>query len=196
MQTYDTSELEQLTYLTCGDDVRQQFETWIGGMTMDRDGECGPDRVEGEETIPGYLTWIRDHNQSADFFPGGMFQTFFWRNTRTGEIVATGTIAPDDRGVKEQYELGGDGLWGGVNVRFDLRGRGLGKFACARIDEHIRSFAATEGKSKLFHLFTANPVAEHIYETLGFERNPLGEINTAAFGDERLWSKTYTLIAA
>jgi len=196
MQTYNTDELEQLTYLACDATTREQFEAWIGGMTMERDGEHGQDRTEGVETIPGYLSWIRDHNKSAAFVAGGLFQTFIWRNKLTNEIVATGTIAPDDRGVKEQYELGGDGLWGGVNVRFDLRGRGIGKFACAAIDEQIRSFAVADGQTKLFHLFTGNPVAEHIYQSLGFYRNPLGEIHTAAFGDERLWSKDYELSAA
>jgi len=192
MQTiYNTSNLDQLTFLACDDATLSQFEKWIAGMVMGRDGEWGQDREKDGELIPGYLTWIKDHNASAAFAKNGLYQTFIWRDRISGEIVATGTIAPDDRGVKEEYKLGGDGLWGGVNVRYDIRYQGIGKYACACIDRRIAEFARSEGKTKLFHLFTANPAAEAIYEKLGFQRNPIGEIHTTAFGGERLWSKSY-----
>jgi hypothetical protein len=120
-----------------------------------------------------------------------LYQTYIWRDRVTGKIVATGTAAPDDRGVMKQYELGGHGLWGGVNVRVGYRGLGIGKYICSQMDRTL-SVLSNFGQIPLqFHLFTANPIAEKIYAELGFARNPLGEIHTAAFGEERLWSKTY-----
>jgi len=114
-----------------------------------------------------------------------------WLHSFTGVVIATGTIAPDDRGVKAEYNLGGDGLWGGVNVRsnWGLRGHGIGRYVCKELDEHVAAHAKTQ--PRLFHLFTANPIAERMYIKLGYERNAIGDINTEAFGGERLYTKHY-----
>src|SRR5207249_4604794 len=105
--SYQTANLEDLRFLTCDDATRSRFQEWIAGMVMEQDGEWGQDREKDAELIPGYLTWIKEHNASAAFTEDGLYQTFIWSDRISGEIVATGTIAPDDRGVKEQYNLGG-----------------------------------------------------------------------------------------
>lgn len=195
MSAFDTNRLEELTYLTCNAGVREQFEAWIAGMTEKRDGEMGLDGVTDDGvTISGFLTWIQDHNRSPEFTPNGLFQTFFWRDTVTGEIVATATVGPDDRGIKKTYQLGGDGIIGGCNVRWDLHYQGLGKFVCARVNEHIEEHAAKTGRKLQFHFFTLNPAVETVCARMGFLPNPLGEVHIDAFGDERLWTKDYVSI--
>lgn len=169
--------------------IHAGFEDWITNMTMERDGEYGEDRIVDGETIPGFWTWIQEHNANPEFHVGGLYGTFVWYHHFTGAVVGTGTIAPDDRGVKHQYNLGGDGLWGGVNVRASLRGRGLGRRIVRALDEHVAAHAATQ--PRLFHLFTANPIAEQMYIKRGYERNPIGDIHTVAFGGEALYSKRY-----
>jgi len=165
------------------------FETWVTNMTMERDGEYGADRTVDGKVIPGFWTWIKEQNESPEFRASDLFGTFVWAYRNTHHVVATGTIAPDDRGVKVEYNLGGDGLWGGVNVRSDcfLRGQGIGRHIVQELDAHVAAHAKTQ--PRLFHLFTANPIAEAMYVKLGYELNPIGMINTKAFGNERLYSK-------
>lgn len=193
-QTFDPRVHVRVRYsqLSQSDPRHAAFENWITGMTMERDGEYGEDRIVDDETIPGFWSWIQAHNATPEFQENGLFGTFIWFHHFTGHPVATGTIAPDDRGVKAEYNLGGDGLWGGVNVLSCLRNRGLGRRVVKELDDHVTSFATTH--PRLFHLFTANPIAESMYLNVGYERNPIGDINTKAFGGERLYSKHYGAI--
>ena len=191
---YDCNRLVRFTYADFkrrSPSYMEELKKWVLGMTMERDGEHGADREEEGEIIPGFWSWMVEQNSNPEFIASPLFETFVWVDTRTSQIMATGTIAPDDRGVKAEYKLGGDGLWGGVNVRpdWDMRGKGIGKFITAEMDAHIAAHAV--GSPRLFHLFTANPIAERIYTKLGFTRNAIGDINTVAFGGERLYSKQY-----
>ncbi|MDR3616606.1 MAG: GNAT family N-acetyltransferase [Candidatus Obscuribacterales bacterium] len=165
------------------------FEDWVTNMTMEKDGEYGEDRIVDGKVIPGFWSWILEQNEDPEFLASDLYGTFVWMHYFTGVVIATGTIAPDDRFVKRDNNLGGDGLWGGVNVRsgHGLRGQGIGRRIVKELDEHVASFAQTQ--SRIFHLFTANPIAERMYVNLGYERN--GMINTDAFGDERLLTKIY-----
>jgi GNAT superfamily N-acetyltransferase len=167
------------------------FEEWVTNMTREKDGEYGADRTVEGKVIPGFWTWIIEHDASSEFCAAELYGTFVWLHGLTGQVIATGTIAPDDRGVKAEYNIGGDGLWGGVNVRSDLRGNGIGWHICKELDEHVAAHAKTQ--PRLFHLFTANPIAERIYKQLGYKPNPIGEINCADFGDERLYTKHYDI---
>jgi GNAT superfamily N-acetyltransferase len=170
------------------DPVRHSiFEDWITNMTMEKDGEHGEDRTENGKVIPGFWSWILEHDANPEFQASELYGTFVWMHYFTGYVIATGTIAPDDRFVKRDNNLGGDGLWGGVNVRRGLRGQGIGRQIVNELDAHVASYAKTQ--SRIFHLFTDNPIAEQMYLNVGYERN--GFINTEAFGGERLFTKIY-----
>jgi GNAT superfamily N-acetyltransferase len=185
----DTKQLIRLRFTELDSLGHLLFGTWVTNMTMERDGEYGADRTVAGKYIPGFWSWIKEQNESPEFRASDLFGTFVWTYQDTHTVVATGTIAPDDRDVKAEYNLGGDGLWGGVNVCSYLRGQGIGRHICKQLDEHVAAHAKTQ--PRLFHLFTANPVAEKIYTKLGYAPNVIGEINTEAFGGERLYSKHY-----
>ncbi len=181
---------EELTYLTCDDRTRSQFEQWIAQMMPERDAEWGLDREKDGRVIPGFLRWIQEHN--TQFTPGGFYRTFFWRDRLTKEMVATLTIAPDDRGVRERHQLPGDGQLGGINVRWDLRYRGIGKYLSARIDQHILEFANRECKSKLIHTCNYNfdGAPHNILQRMNYVQNPIGLVKTD-FGILPMWSREY-----
>lgn len=181
---------EELTYQTCDAATRAQFEHWIADMTYKNDGEWGRDREVEGTVIPGFLRWIKEQNTL--FGPNGFYRTFFWRDRLTGEMVATATLAPDDRGVSTKYELQGDGHLGGINVRWDLRARGLAKYISARINQHILEFANRESKSKLIHTYNYNfrGVPVPFLKAIGYVRHSIGQVQTD-FGVLPLWSKQY-----
>lgn len=183
---------EELTYQTCDAPTRDQFEQWLAAMTPERDGEWGFDRHKDGETIPGFLRWIKEQNKL--FAPNGFYRTFIWRDRLTGEMVATATLAPDDRGVSARYQLHGDGHVGGINVRWDLRFRGLGKYLSARINQHILEAAKRESRSKLIHTYNYNfgGVPLPFLQSIGYVQHPIGPVQTD-FGPQPLWSKEYTM---
>jgi len=181
---------EELSYLTCDNRTRAQFEQWIAGMTPERDAQWGLDREKDGRIIPGFLRWIQDHNRS--FAPNGFYRTFFWRDRLTKEMVATLTIAPDDRGVRDRYKIPGDGQLGGINVRWDLRYRGIGKYLAARINQHVLEFANSEHKAKLINTCTFNHDGAPfiILRRMNYVRNPIGLVDTD-FGTIPVWTKEY-----
>jgi hypothetical protein len=193
-QEFNPKSLVRFRYSDLKNDrkARAIFEEWVTNMTMEKDGEHGEDRIVDGKVIPGFWTWINEQDSTPELRGSKLYGTFVWMHWFTGVVIATGTICGDDRGVREEYYLTGDGLWGGVNVRsdFGLRGHGIGRYICKCLDDHVASHAKTQ--PRLFHLFTANPIAEQIYTKLGYERNPLGDIKTEAFGDERLYTKIYS----
>ena len=181
---------EELSYLTCDSGTRAQFEQWVAGMNMERDGEWGLDKEVNGRFIRGFLRWIQEHNRS--FTPDGFHRTFFWRDRLTKEMVATLTIAPDDRGVKDKYKIPGDGHVGGVNVRWDLRYRGIGKYLRARINQHILEFANRERRPKLIHTMNLNHDGAPfiVLRRMNYVRSPIGLVETD-FGTQLLWAKEY-----
>ncbi len=181
---------EELSYLTCDSKTQAQFEQWIAGMTPERDAQWGLDREKDGRIIPGFLSWIQEHNRS--FTPDGFHRTFFWRDRLTKEMVATLTIAPDDRGVRDRYKIPGDGQLGGINVRWDLRYRGIGKYLAARINQHVLEFASREHKAKLIHTCTFNHDGAPfiVLRRMNYVRNPIGLVDTD-FGTIPVWTKEY-----
>jgi GNAT superfamily N-acetyltransferase len=180
---------DELDYATCDDATRADFETWIAHMKPERDGEYGLDRSSDGQVIPGFLSWIQMHNRNEKFANSALYRTFIWKDRVSGEIVATGTVAPDDRGIKDRYDLGGEGHLGGLNVRFDLRNRGIGRYVRARIEHHIADFARRRGRSQLIHAFSHMRGPRQLGS--GFHRNKIAMVETD-FGSLPLWSKMYS----
>ena len=181
---------EEESYLTCDARTRAQFEQWVAGMTPERDAQWGLDREKDGRIIPGFLRWIQEHNRT--FTPNGFYRTFFWRDRLTKEMIATLTIAPDDRGVRDRYKIPGDGQLGGINVRWDLRYRGIGKYLAARINQHVLEFANREHKPKLIHTCTFNHDGAPfiVLRRMNYVRNPIGLVETD-FGTIPVWTKEY-----
>lgn len=181
---------EELTYQTCDARTREQFEDWIASMTYERDGEWGIDIQRDGNVLPGFLRWIREQNNF--FGSDGLYRTVFWRDRLTGEMVATATIAPDDRDVSSKYQLQGDGHVGGINVRWDLRSRGLGKYVAARMNQHIRDHAKRDGRPKVIHTYNYNfgGIPLPFLQSVGYVQHAIGHVETD-FGTLPLWSKEY-----
>jgi hypothetical protein len=168
------------------------FKRWVTNMTMERDGFCGVDRTVDGKFIPGFWTWINWHDASPEFHASDLYGTFVWVHWFSRVVIATGTITPGvdiETGIIARDDRSGDGFWGGVNVRHDLRGMGIGPRICKELDDHVATHAKTQ--PRLFHLCTANPIAERMCIKLGYERNATGDINTARYGNEPLYSKHY-----
>ena len=108
--------------------------------------------------------------------------------------MATATIGPDDRGVTARYQLQGDGHIGGINVRWDLRFRGLGKYISARLNQYILDFVTRERKAKLLHTYNYNfrGVPSPFLQAIGYDQHPIGPVQTD-FGLLPLWSKRYSM---
>jgi hypothetical protein len=183
---------EELTYQTCDATTRGQFEQWVAGMTAEQDAEWGLDREKDGVIIPGFLRWIKEQNMLFD--PNGFYRTFIWRDRLTGEMVATATIGPDDRGISARYDLQGDGHIGGINVRWDLRFRGLGKYISARLNQYILEFVKREHKAKLLHTYNYDfrGVPSPFLQAIGYDQHPIGPVRTD-FGLLPLWSKKYSI---
>jgi hypothetical protein len=179
---------EELTYAACDAQTKAQFEKWIAGMEPKRDGEYGLDREVNGEIIPGFLTWIQEHHKDNRFKSSELYQTFIYKDRSTGEIVGTVTVAPDDRGVGERYEIGGSGHIGGMNIRWDLRNRGIGYYIKARVDQHVTNFARRHGQQVL-HAFSHNRGAKSL-NVPGFNRHRIKFVETD-FGPLPFWSKVY-----
>jgi GNAT superfamily N-acetyltransferase len=122
---------------------------------------------------------------------GGVHQTFIFTDSTNGKVVATGSIVADDCDIAQTYDIQGMGFWRFVNVHRDLRGRGIGKMVSRFMDDHSQQHVNRLGKPARFNLFTANPVAVNIYNSLGFvfER----QVYVKALGATKdLYFKTYT----
>jgi GNAT superfamily N-acetyltransferase len=179
------------TYNTTDDATRLKFKEWALSLKPELDGgEYGADD-KGEPLPNSAYLWVVEHNKSEAFHPGGLYATFIFMDGTTGEFLATGSIVPDDRGVGVTYKIGGAGFWGLINVRRDLRGKGIGKYVSAYMDEHVQSFIDCQDDAIDVSLFTANEVAAAIYKSLGFAF--VRSIFIAEFdATEDLYTKTYT----
>jgi hypothetical protein len=186
---------EELTYRSCDERTKIQFEEWLNNLTMERGGEYGQDQQFEREFVPGFHSWMKAHNESNAFNSNDLYQTFIWRDRLSKEIVATISIVPEDRGVKAKYKLKGVGFIGGSMVRWDLRSRGIGKYICARINQHLAEFSRRQGKPVSIHLFTRTfgeqAAISRLLDCIGFSPDPIGMIRTTAYGAAPLWSKQY-----
>jgi hypothetical protein len=147
-------------------------------MEPTRDGEMGAGPA-------GAGAWLDE--KIALSLPGGLFQTFL--ATYGEEVVWTGSVVEDDRGVRSQLDAMGhsvDALFGLFNTRYDLRCRGIGWAGANYVSRYV-----SERGGPSIALFTANPVAERHYKALGFEC--IGDIEIPAFAEaERLYIRPGT----
>jgi len=150
-------------------------------MESARDGEKG-DGPDGAEA------WLAE--KLGLLTRGGLFQTFF--AVYGGEVVWTGSVVEDDRGVKAQLAGLGypvDAFFGLFNTRHDLRGRGIGWTGANHVDRHVHEWTAS-AKDVRGALFTVEPAAERHYVALGFHL--VGDIYIPAFDAiERAYVKDY-----
>ncbi len=182
---------EELTYQTCDDQTRSQFEQWLATMQPYPDAEWGIDTEREGRLVPGFISSLKGHNRQ--FTPNGFHRTFIWRDRLTKELVATLTLGRDDRGVSESNQLDRDGTILGINVRWDLRNRGIGHYLVACINKHIIDFVKRDGKSRLIHTSNYNfgGVPWPMLKKIGYEKiASLGPVQTD-FGFIPIWSKTY-----
>ncbi len=180
---------EELTYQTCDDATRSQFEQWLATMQPYPDGEWGIDTEREGRLVPGFISSLKGHNKQ--FTSNGFHRTFIWRDRLTKELVATLTLGKDDRGVSESNQLDCDGTILGINVRWDLRNRGIGHYLVACINKHIIDFVKRDGKPRLIHTSNYNlgGVPWPMLKKIGYEviTSPV----KTDFGFIPIWAKTY-----
>ena len=187
---YTLNDVTITTYKSCDDATRAAFKTWALSLKPELDGGEYGAGDDGEPLPNSAYLWVLQHNASPEFTDDGLYQTFIVCDRETGEFLATGTIVPDDRDIAKKYNIPGLGFWGFVNVRRDLRGRGLGKLISAYMDEHVQLFVDVSGKSADFSLFTANEYAVRIYKGFGFKF--VRQVFIEEFDStEDLYTKTY-----
>lgn len=184
-RTADVPKFGPVTYYTWHEAptwVRSQLRDWVGSMQWARDGEKG----DGPD---GAGAWLDEKVGLSS--TGSLFQTFI--GIHKAEVVWTGSVIEDDRGVKEQLAGLGypvNAFFGLFNTRHDLRGHGIGWTGANHIDKHVRMRAASAKKDVRIALFTVNPAAERHYKTLGFQL--VGDIYIPAFDAiERAYVKNY-----
>lgn len=157
-------------------DLRDRFKDIVLQLTPELDNEKG----DGPD---GTWQWVLDNEPT--FATGGPHATFIFEGT--GEIVATCTFSPDDRGSLKKNNLDGLGIWGFVNVlQRDLRGSGIGSLVMQYLDEHIQGWVNQNGQPEDVYLFTESP---ETYQRFGFEAL---DVQVPFLGhDETLMKKTY-----
>ena len=92
----------------------QEARLWILSMTPAADGEDGT----------SFWHWIEENSAIAG--AESIYNTFLFIDQQTQRVVATASIVRDDRGVGAKFEMAGAWL-GGVNVKRDVRGQGIGR---------------------------------------------------------------------
>jgi RimJ/RimL family protein N-acetyltransferase len=109
--------------------------------------------------------------------PSAFDDTFLFIDPQTQSVVATTSIVRDDRGVGAKFEMAGAWL-GGVNVKRDVRGQGIGKRVAKMVHEWIQKQARDRQEDIRVNLFTANHIAMRVYEHLGFQRAGIVNVST------------------
>jgi RimJ/RimL family protein N-acetyltransferase len=138
---------------------------WILSMTLAADREDGA----------SFWAWIEENNRIVG--PETIYNTFLFIDRQTQRVVATASIVRDDRGVGARFEM--TGVWlGGVNVKRDVRGQGIGNRVAKMVHEWIQKQARDRQEDIRVNLFTANHIAMRVYEHLGFQR--VGIVNVSA----------------
>ena len=142
------------------DSAKLELRRWVGGLLPWRDGEYGGGPF-------GALRWL--DQKIALSSPGGLFQTFI--GLLEDEVVWTGSVVEDDRGVKARLASNGlnvDGFLGLFNTRTALRGRGIGWAGVNHVNNHVQLESNRSQRSLAIALFTENDAAERHYRSLGF----------------------------
>jgi len=140
--------------------ARTQLRDWVGGMKPRRDGELGG-------TPWGALQWV--DKKIALSVAGGLFQTFLALHGE--EVVWTGSVVQDDRGVKARLRdkgLAVDAFYGLFNTRYTLRGLGIGWAGANHVNNYVQHWVNSSKTNLTVALFTANEAAERHYRSVGF----------------------------
>jgi ribosomal protein S18 acetylase RimI-like enzyme len=176
----DTTHIDVVTWRDASVPRRERFRAWVESMEPERDGELGPGPY-------GAMAWVeRQHGGLAS---GGVYGTFLFFVSTTGEMVATVSFVSDDRDVGRVHGLDGLGFLAFLNVRHDLRGQKLGSHVCWFLDRHVQSFVDRARDQRLVYLFTNNPIAVRLYKSMGFVFAQ--KVEVPPFGSEDLYSKNY-----
>ena len=155
----DEFDLKISTYQQADEHTKRAFRELVLGLTSEEDDENGPDT----------WNWVLENN---DKFPvGGCFATFIFSDRYTGEVLATATFTPDDRGCLKDNHIEAFGMWAFVNVlRRDLRGQGLGTLVLEHLDHHVQRMVNQFGRTQDVYLFSKDL---GVYAKYGFEKTGL-----------------------
>jgi GNAT superfamily N-acetyltransferase len=158
-----------------------QLEDWLSSL------ELGRDRAEQSYGPRSSRAWFYYQNflLSTDDILG----TYFGVDSN-GTVVVTATLVDDDRGVRKQYNIPGNGMWGLVLTHHDYRQRGYGKAICAYIDRLVQERVDKNKVSETYSLFTSYEPAAKIYKQLGFSL--VRQITIDDRGTRDLYAKTYS----
>lgn len=175
-QRYSLIDLSMVSFrqIGIGSPEAQSAVDWIKAMTPAEDGEDGPD----------FWQWISDNNTAVT--PGSIYDTFLFLDNNTRTVVATASIVRDDRGVGTSYRIPGDWL-GGVNVRREFRQCGIGKLVLQMVDARMHEWARNAKQDIKINLFTDNPIAVRMYESIGYRRFATHDVHATR---KMMYSKT------
>ncbi|HEY9774629.1 MAG TPA: GNAT family N-acetyltransferase [Planktothrix sp.] len=188
MSKFVLADLTVTPFHGCDEKLRTAFETFVKGLTLDRDNEPGDDPEKG--------TWVWVNENEAALRPGQPYSTFIFQERTSGEIVATASFVQDDRATAAKLGVDKDrryfGIWGFFLARHDLRRLGLGTIIAKYVDDYVQAQVDDGKTERLVYLFTSVPHAMKMYERLGFVRQDQS-VNLPEFGfDETLFKKTYS----
>ena len=128
---------------------------WIKSMRRKINGE------NGESFVKWILVNI-ERNEPFDTY------VLFYRKKE--EVIAIGSIVPDDQNTGKFHKL--KGIWiGGINVKNNYRGKGVGNILVRNIVDLIHNYTIKIRTDIKINLFSNNPIAIHIYRKYGFKRN-------------------------
>jgi RimJ/RimL family protein N-acetyltransferase len=156
---YSADDLTMLALRTLGINSPQAViaKQWILSMTPTIDGEDGA----------AFWQWVVNNHQNAR--SDSICDSFLFIENTFQTVVATASIVLDDRSVGVRHAI--EGVWlGGLNVRQQFRGHGMGTLVVQLIHAHIQAWAQHRTQNIRVNLFTDNPAAMRIYERAGYQR--------------------------
>lgn len=173
----ESDDIEFVPYACLSQPRARQLEEFCHAFEPDRDGG---------ETPYGWrstLAWVHVQNfalsRSRACIPFGTLVAF---SRRDGALLGMASIVVDDRGVRARHRLEAEGVWGGVVVSHECRGRGVGHALVHQLEARCQAHADLTGKPARFLLFTENPTAERLYSAIGFKF--VREISVADVSDD------------
>lgn len=146
-ETYGPDDITTTDVRTLGHDhpLREQFVAWVSAMTSNEYNENGPDTARWLEDQLSGAVKSPDHVLNDPTF-ASLFGVLMIQDKDSGAIIATVSIAPDDRGV-----LAENGMTGAVTLALNkvdhqYRERGLEVLTVGSALEHVEGVAAHTGR--------------------------------------------------
>jgi ribosomal protein S18 acetylase RimI-like enzyme len=137
-----------------------------------RDIRDGEHAEAGEVTVDGYRDFYRELGSYAELLrdvQARAREAAVLVAVDEGAILGTVTYVPDSRSAYAQHQRDGEGSIRMLSVSPKHMGRGVGRALSERCIERARD----EGKRRIMlHADETMKVARHLYETLGFRRDP------------------------